>query len=421
MFYDSAKIYVKGGDGGNGCVAFRREKYVPMGGPSGGDGGRGGNVILKADEGLRTLVDFRYHRHYKAQRGQHGMGKNMYGKSGEDLVLRIPVGTLVRDGDSKELLADLIVNGREVVMARGGRGGRGNVHFTSSIRKAPTLIEKGEPGEERLLELELKLLADVGLVGFPNVGKSTIISRISEAKPKIASYPFTTLVPHLGMVRVEEGKSFIVADIPGLIKGAHTGAGLGHHFLRHVERVRLLVHVLDISGSEGRDPIDDLAVINQELALYDLGLATRMQIIAANKMDLPGASANLEKLVNVMEGKYEVIPISAVTGDGLERLVRKMAFYLEKAMNEPLPSLEEGIIVHRKAPLFTVTKDNGVFVVKGQEVEKLLAMTDLNNEESMHRFQRIISRMGIEEALRREGIKNGEVVRIKDYEFEYQE
>ncbi|MEW5762825.1 MAG: GTPase ObgE [Bacillota bacterium] len=338
MFYDEAKIYVKGGDGGNGCVAFRREKYVPRGGPAGGDGGRGGNVVLRADAQLATLIDLRYRRHYRAARGAHGLGKNMHGRDGEDLVVRVPVGTVVRDAATGALLADLVTDGQEVVVARGGRGGRGNARFATSTRRAPAFAEKGKPGEERWVLLELKLLADAGLVGFPNAGKSTLIARVSAARPKIADYPFTTLEPHLGVVRVGEGESFVLADIPGLIEGAHRGSGLGHRFLRHIERTRLLVHVLDTAGSGGRDPVQDFAVINRELAAYDPELAARPQIVAANKMDLPGAAANLERLREVLGERYEIYPISALTGEGLPRLVHRIAALLREL---PRPALRE--------------------------------------------------------------------------------
>jgi len=272
VFIDKAKIYVRGGDGGNGAVAFRREKFVPKGGPSGGSGGRGGNVIFRADEGLRTLIDFKYRRHYYAERGGHGEGKDRHGRNGKDLIVRVPVGTVIKDAKTGEVIADLIYNGQEVVVARGGRGGRGNANFATPTNQAPTFAEKGEPGEEREIILELKLLADVGLVGMPNVGKSTIISKVSKARPKIANYPFTTLVPNLGTVYLSENDSFVIADIPGLIEGAHQGSGLGHEFLRHVERTKLLVHVLDVSESEGRDCIEDFETINRELYAYSPAL-----------------------------------------------------------------------------------------------------------------------------------------------------
>ncbi|NPV73824.1 MAG: GTPase ObgE [Pelotomaculum sp.] len=422
MFYDRARIFVKGGDGGNGCVAMRREKYVPEGGPWGGDGGRGGNVILRADGGLRTLVDFRYKRHYKAERGRHGEGKNMHGASGEDLVIRVPAGTVVMDAATGELIADLVRDGQEAVVARGGRGGRGNARFVTPQNRAPRIAEKGEPGEERWLDLELKLLADVGLVGFPNAGKSTLISRVSAARPKIASYPFTTITPNLGVVRVDDGRSFVMADIPGLIEGAHKGAGLGHEFLRHVERTRLLVHVLDTAGSEGRDPVQDFLVTNRELSLYNPALGRRPQVIAANKMDLDGAAENLARLKEAYGGKYEIFPVSAVTGQGLEALVYRVSALLEEIpAAAEAPETAEKPVIHQAGPRFTVCREEGVFLVGGKEIERHVVMTDLKNEEAVERLQRIIRRMGIEEVLKEAGIKDGDTVRIGDYEFEYVE
>ncbi|MHB1041384.1 MAG: GTPase ObgE [Eubacteriales bacterium] len=422
MFYDKAKIYVKGGDGGNGCMAMRREKYVPLGGPWGGNGGGGGDVILRAEEGLRTLVDFRYKRHYKAERGRHGEGKNMHGASGEDLVIRVPSGTVVRDDTTGELIADLVEDGQEAVVARGGRGGRGNASFATAFNKAPKFAEKGEPGEECWLSLELKLLADVGLVGFPNAGKSTLISSLSAARPKIADYPFTTLTPVLGVVRVDEGESFVMADIPGLIEGAHDGAGLGHEFLRHVERTRVLVFVLDTAGSEGRDPVEDFRITGRELVLYNPSLGARPKLIAANKMDLPGAAENLERLKAELAGSYEIFPVSAATGEGLPALVYQLAGLLSglpgAAEAEPVP---EQPVVHRPVPRFTVTRDSGVYVVSGRDVERFVAMTDMENEESLERLQRIISRMGLVEELKGAGVKEGDTVRIGKYEFEYAE
>ncbi len=422
IFFDKAKIYVKGGDGGNGCIAMRREKYVPEGGPWGGDGGRGGDVIFRADEGLRTLVDFRYNRHYKADRGRHGEGKNMYGASGEDMVVRLPVGTLIKDADTGELLADLVKHDQEVVVAKGGRGGRGNVHFATPNRKAPKLAEKGEPGEERWLDLELKLLADVGLIGFPNAGKSTLISKVSAAKPKIANYHFTTITPNLGVVRIEEGQSFVMADIPGLIEGAHAGAGLGHEFLRHVERTRLLVHVLDVSGSEGRDPVEDFLATNRELLLYNPVIGAKPQVIAANKMDLPGADENLRRVKEAYGEKYEVFPVSAVAGSGLEPLVFRVAALLVELTLETPALLEHSEpVVHRVQPRFNVSRQEGIFYVKGKEIERHVAMTDMENEEAVERLQWIIKRMGIEDDLKAAGIKEGDTVQIGNFEFEYAE
>ncbi len=418
MFFDVAKIYVKGGDGGNGCVAMRREKYVPMGGPWGGDGGRGGDIIFRVEEGLRTLVDFRYKRHYKADRGRHGEGKNMYGASGDDLIVRVPAGTLVKDDDTGEIIADLVKNGQEVVVARGGRGGRGNVHFATHDHKAPKMAEKGEPGAERWLILELKLLADVGLVGFPNAGKSSLISRVSAAKPKIADYPFTTITPNLGVVRVDEGRSFVMADIPGLIEGAHTGAGLGHDFLKHIERTRLLIHVLDTAGSEGRDPVADFEATKRELSLYNPMLGTMPQVIAANKMDLPESAENLRRLEEAYGGKYEIFPVSAATGDGLDKLVYRVADLIDQIpVKEP-----ESIpipVVHRAEPRFSVHREEGMFFVRGKEIERHVAMTDMENDEAVERLQWIIKRMGIEDGLKSAGIKEGDTVKIGKFEFEY--
>ncbi len=422
IFFDKAKIFVKGGDGGNGCIAMRREKYIPEGGPWGGDGGRGGNIVFRADEGLRTLVDFRYKRHYKAERGRHGEGKNMHGASGEDLVVRLPAGTLIIDADTGELLADLVAHGQEAVVARGGRGGRGNAHFATANRKAPKLAEKGEPGEERWLELELKLLADVGLIGFPNAGKSTLISKVSAAKPKIASYHFTTITPNLGVVRVAEGQSFVMADIPGLIEGAHAGAGLGHEFLRHVERTRLLIHVLDVAGSEGRDPVEDFLATNRELLLYNPVIGAKPQVVAANKMDLPGAAENLQRVKEAYGDEYQIFPVSAVTGSGLEPLVFRVAALLAELPPETLVMPEETApVVHQAEPRFTVFRQEGIFHVKGKEIERHVAMTDMDNEEAVERLQWIIKRMGIEEDLKAEGIKEGDTVKIGNFEFEYAE
>jgi GTP-binding protein len=421
MFFDKAKIYVKGGDGGNGCVAMRREKYIPEGGPWGGDGGRGGDVIFLADEGLRTLVDFRYKRHYKADRGRHGEGKNMHGASGDDLVLRLPVGTVIRDDDSGEIIADLIQHGQQVVVARGGRGGRGNTRFATPNNKAPRMAELGEPGEERRLLLELKLIADVGLVGFPNAGKSTIISRVSAARPKIANYPFTTVAPVLGVVRVEDGRSFVMADIPGLIEGAHAGAGLGHEFLRHVERTRLLVHVLDTAGSEGRDPVEDFRVTSRELSLYNPLLGQRPKIICANKMDLPDSAQNLARLRDACGEEYEVFPVSAATGEGLDALIYRIIELLEGLPRELTVTDETEHVVHRPEPRFTINRQDGIFLVGGKEIERHVAMTDMEQDEAVERLQRIIQRIGIEDALKEAGIKEGDTVKIGKLEFEYVE
>ncbi len=421
MFYDKAKIYVKGGDGGNGCVAMRREKYVPDGGPCGGDGGRGGNVIFRADGGLRTLVDFRYKRHYKAGRGHHGEGANRHGASGEDLVVRVPVGTVVRDAETGQLIADFTQDGQEAIVARGGRGGRGNAHFATPVNRAPRFAEKGEPGEERWLELELKLLADVGLVGFPNAGKSSLLARTTAAKPKVADYPFTTLTPNLGVVRVGEGRSFIMADIPGLIEGAHSGSGLGHEFLRHVERTRLLIHVLDMAGSEGRDPLEDFCITNRELSLYNPLLGKRPQVVAANKMDLDGAAPNLERFLKAYGEQYEVFPVSALTGSGIDRLIYRVAGLLEGLPEPELPDLAVRDEERRKkeAGKLSVDRRDGVFIVSSREAERLVAMTDLENDEAVVRLMRQFERLGIEDALKEAGVSDGDTVRIGKFEFIY--
>ncbi|WP_088188440.1 GTPase ObgE [Desulfosporosinus sp. FKA] len=422
LFYDRAKIYVKGGDGGAGAVAFRREKYVPEGGPSGGDGGRGGDVVFVGDEGMSTLVDFRYKRHYKGDRGEHGQSKNMTGKSADDVVLRIPVGTVVLDDDSGNVIADITEHGQRVIVAAGGRGGRGNARFMSNTNKAPTLAENGEPGEERWLRLELKLLADVGLVGFPNVGKSTLISKVSAAKPKIADYHFTTLVPNLGVVDLEDGLSFVMADIPGLIEGAHTGAGLGHEFLRHTERTRLILHVLDISGSEERDPLEDFRIIQEELRLYSPALAERPLLIAANKMDIPGAEENLQRLKDELEEGQEVFPISAATGEGLQALIYRIAQRLPDIPMPEITNYDEEHLVTKAEPekRFEITKDNDHYLITGKEIEKHVAMTLFDHEESIYRFQNILKAMGVDDALREAGIKEGDSVEIAGVSFEWE-
>jgi GTP-binding protein len=420
VFYDQAKILVKAGDGGAGAVAFRREKYVPEGGPSGGDGGRGGNIILVADPSLRTLVDFRYRRHYKADRGEHGQGKNMHGKGGEHQVLKVPPGTVIKDFDSGEILADITQPDQQVLIARGGRGGRGNARFISNTHKAPRIAENGEPGEERWLLLELKLLADVGLAGFPNVGKSTIISRVSAAKSKIGDYPFTTLTPHLGVVKVED-ESFVMADIPGLIEGAHTGAGLGYDFLRHTERTRLILHVLDISGSEQRDPVEDFRIIQNELRQYSAALAERPLIVVANKMDLPDAAENLARLRETV-GTTEIFPVSAATGEGLDLLLRRIIQLLPQI---PAPALRFEQSEHRLTQVseqerFRILREGDLFVVQGKEVEKHVAMTYFDSEEGLYRLQTILRVMGIDKALKAQGIQEHDQVRIGSVDFEWQ-
>jgi GTP-binding protein len=427
MFVDSAKIYVKGGDGGNGIVSYRREKFVPEGGPAGGDGGRGGDVILVVDEGLRTLLDFRYQRHFKADRGENGKTKNQHGRSAENLYVKVPPGTVVFDADTGEFLGDLVRHGQTLVVARGGRGGRGNARFATPANKAPDMAEKGEPGEERNILLELKVLADVGLVGFPSVGKSTLLSVVSAAKPKVAPYHFTTLNPNLGMVDVGDGRSFVMADLPGLIEGAHEGHGLGHQFLKHVERTKVIVHVVDMAGSEGRDPYDDFLKINEELALYDERLRGRPQIVAANKMDVPGAEDHLAEFRKKVGPDVPVYPVSGITRQGVRELLFAIADMLEKAPEVTFPYHDEKGSAQRKIyrldeePEFTITRDNDVFVVHGKKVEKLVKMTNFQQYDAVKRFQRIIKAMGIEDALREQGAEEGDTVRIGEYEFDWVE
>lgn len=424
MFVDQVNIYVKGGDGGNGIVAFRREKYVPNGGPAGGDGGKGGDVVFVVDEGLRTLMDFRYQKHFKADRGENGGPKNQHGKNAKDLVVRVPPGTVVYDRNTGALLADLTRHGERAVIARGGRGGRGNARFATPANPAPRHAENGEPGEEREVTLELKLLADVGLVGFPSVGKSTLLSVVSSAKPKIAAYHFTTIVPNLGVVSLEDGRSFVIADLPGLIEGAHQGAGLGHQFLRHIERTRVIVHVIDMAATEGRDPYEDFVKINEELRQYEWRLLERPQVIAANKMDMPGAEENLRAFKEKLnDDSIPIYPISALTRTGLTALLAHVADLVERTPTFPIHVEDGQGAVYKfaeKEPKFEIMRDDdGAFVVKGAAVERLFRMTDFNRDESVRRFARALRRMGVDDALREHGIEDGDTVRILDFEFEF--
>ncbi|WP_010678275.1 GTPase ObgE [Bacillus timonensis] len=428
MFVDQVKVYVKGGDGGNGMVAYRREKYVPMGGPAGGDGGKGADVIFEVEEGLRTLMDFRYQRHFKAQRGEHGMSKNQHGKNAEPMVVKVPPGTVVTDDDTGVVIADLTQHGQRAVIAKGGRGGRGNSRFATPANPAPEIAENGEPGQERYVRLELKVLADVGLVGFPSVGKSTLLSVVSAAKPKIAEYHFTTIVPNLGVVETEDGRSFVMADLPGLIEGAHQGVGLGHQFLRHIERTRVIVHVIDMSAMEGRDPFEDYLTINQELKEYNLRLTERPQIVVANKMDIPEAQENLNVFKEKLQDDVKIFPISAVTRQGLRDLLFTIADLLETTPEFPL-EVEEDTSVHRvmyrhekEEVDFVISRESdGSFVITGERVEKLFKMTDFTRDESVKRFARQIRGMGIDDALREKGAKHGDIVKLLDYEFEFVE
>ncbi|GGA40705.1 GTPase Obg [Kroppenstedtia guangzhouensis] len=425
MFVDKVKVFVKGGDGGNGMVAFRREKYEPHGGPAGGDGGRGGDVVFQVDEGLRTLMDFRYRKQFKADRGEHGRSKSQHGKGADSLVVKVPPGTLVVDAETGETIADLTEKGQTAVIARGGRGGRGNIRFSSPKNPAPRVAENGEPGVERWVELELKLLADAGLVGYPSVGKSTLLSAVSAARPKTGAYHFTTIHPNLGVVETEDGRSFVMADLPGLIEGAHTGVGLGHQFLRHVERTRVLVHVVDMAGSEGRDPYEDWVRINEELRLYRDELVNRPQIVAANKMDLPEAEKNLERFKAAIDGEVPVFPVSSATREGLRELLFAVADRLDALPEE---TLEKGKKEERKiyrSPAaeepFWIRRENELFVVEGERVEKLVKMTNFQYDESIRRFAHTLKRMGVDDALREKGAKEGDTIRIGEMEFDFQD
>jgi GTPase len=420
MFVDVARIYVKGGDGGRGSNAVRREKFVPEGGPWGGDGGRGGDVIFIVDSGLNTLVDFKYQKHFKGGRGDIGGTKGMYGAKGDDLTVKVPPGTVIKDDDTGEVLFDLTEHGQKVVVAKGGRGGRGNMKFWTPQNKMPTFYEKGEPGEERWLLLEMKVIADAGLVGFPNAGKSTFLSRVSAAKPKVANYPFTTLNPILGVVEVGDGRSFVLADIPGLIEGASEGVGLGHEFLRHVERCKVLIHVLDGAGTEGRDPLEDFEIINKELGEFNAKLLERPMLVAFNKMDVTEAQDNLLRAKTELEKRgYKVFPLSGVTGDGLRPLLQAAADAIASYVPPAEPDLVEQEAVFRpKEDEFQVFADNGIWHVRGKEIDKLVAMTMWENDEAVKRFLRILRAMGVEKTLRQYGAEDGDTIRVADIEFE---
>lgn len=422
MFIDKAKIYIKAGDGGNGAVSFRREKYVPAGGPDGGNGGKGGDVIFKVDTGMRTLMDFRYKKHLKASNGENGGKSDRTGKSGDDLVIKVPAGTLIRDEATGAILADLKKPEDLVVLLKGGRGGSGNSRFVTSTRQAPRFAKPGGVGEEKWVILELKLISDVGLIGFPNVGKSTILSMISSAKPKIADYHFTTLEPNLGVVNVGE-TSFVLADIPGLIEGAHQGVGLGHEFLRHIERTRMLIHVVDISGSEGRNPIQDFIKINSELVKYNDTLSKRLQVIAANKMDITGADEKLEEFRNAEEVKaFKVFPVSAATGEGLKELmiyVAQQLPQLEDVDNDWVDETEKVYKITDEEEPFNIRNENGIYIIEGKWVDRFMASINIYDSESLQYFQRVLRKKGIIDMLEEMGIEDGDTVMINDFEFDY--
>ena len=422
MFVDEVNILVNAGDGGDGCMAFRREKFVPMGGPYGGSGGKGGDVIFRADSGLKTLIDLKYQKHIKGLNGLNGEGKNKNGKSADDIIVKVPIGTTIKDNNTGLILADLKKNGEEVIVAYGGRGGRGNVSLSTKSNPCPSFCERGEPGEVRSINATLRMIADVGLVGLPSVGKSTILSQISAANPKIASYHFTTLSPNLGVVKTKNEKTFVVADLPGLIEGASNGLGLGHKFLKHIERTKIIAHVIDISGSEGRDPYEDYLVINKELQEFNPKLLEKPRIIIANKMDLPNAKENLDKLREEI-GDINIFEIEAISNKGLEEVINYLGEMTSEIEEQELfedNNYETHVLYKFKEELpFTITKVKDVWVIKGDKVERLLKMTNFNGEEAYVQFAKKLWHMGIDDELERLGVQEGDIVRILDYEFEY--
>ena len=424
MFIDKARIFVKAGNGGNGAVSFRREKYVPAGGPDGGDGGRGANIIMVADTGLRTLMDFKYKKKYSAQHGEDGSKKKRAGKNGEDLILSVPEGTVIRDEKTGLIIADLKKAGDQAVVARGGYGGKGNQHFANAVRQAPAFAKSGTDGQERWITLELKMIADIGLLGFPNVGKSTFLSVVTSAKPKIANYHFTTLTPNLGVVQTRHGESFVIADIPGIIEGAADGVGLGHDFLRHVERTKVLVHIVDISGIEGRDPIDDFEKINEELRLYNERLSTRPQLVVANKSDLLFDESIYENFKKTMEEKgYEVFKMSAATRDGVDQVIDRVSQLLNEVEEVELVSQEEmyrpELDVDDEAGLKIEVDEDGIYVVTGKELRRIMYSVNFDDMESLQFFQAQMEAKGVFDMLREAGIEDGDTVKIYELEFEF--
>ena len=423
MFIDEVVIELNAGRGGNGCMAFRREKYIEMGGPYGGNGGSGGNIVFEVDEGLNTLIDLRYKKIYKAENGEHGEGKGCNGKNAPDLIIKVPIGTVITDVDTNLIIGDLTKKGDRIIAAYGGRGGRGNMAFATRNNPAPAFCENGEPGEVKSVKVELKLLADVGLVGMPSVGKSTFISQVTAAKPKIAAYHFTTLTPNLGVVKTKDNRSFVIADMPGLIEGASLGEGLGDKFLKHIERTRVIAHIIDMSAYEGRNPIDDYKIINKELENFNKKIMEKPQIVIANKMDMPSSEENLKKFRE--EVKCEVYPVSALTKEGLDEVLIHLADMLDKIEKKPLyeeEKFESHVLYKFKVEQpFRIYKDKDTFVVAGEEIEKILKMTWFASDEAFLRFSKKLRKLGIDDKLKEMGIKEGDTVRILDYEFEYKE
>lgn len=423
MFTDYVKIIAKAGDGGNGAISFRREKYVAAGGPDGGDGGKGGDIYFEVDPNSNTLIDFRFKKKFKAENGNNGEGSNKYGKSGENLTIKVPIGTVIKDASNNRVLADLSQEGQRELVLKGGRGGKGNAHFATSTRQAPRFSQDGENGEEKELILELKLLADVGLIGFPNVGKSTFLGRTTSATPKIADYHFTTLEPNLGVVKTDYGDSFVIADIPGIIEGASEGVGLGLQFLRHIERTRLLLHVIDVSGSEGRDPVDDFNKINSELQKYSKKLSERTQIIVANKIDSMQDEKLYKNLENLAkEKKLEIFKISAVTGEGVDKLIKHVSELLKILPKEDLIEYEDKKVYKlEEKDDYTIRKDEGKFVIEGEPVERIMRRVNIADNESLYYFQKNLDELGVNQRLKEMGIQEGDIVKIADYELEWED
>ena len=424
MFVDEVEIRVEAGNGGDGCTAFRREKFVPMGGPYGGNGGHGSDIIFKVDEGLHTLLDLRYQKLIKGKKGENVKGKNQHGKGAEPIVIKVPQGTVVTDLDTGLVLADLSKKDDQEVIAKGGRGGRGNTAFKTQTNTAPDYSENGEEGEKKNLKVEVKMLADVGLVGLPSVGKSTIISMVSRSKPKIAAYHFTTLTPNLGVVKASDGRSFVMADLPGLIEGASLGEGLGDKFLKHIERTKVIAHVLDMSASEMRDPYEDYILINKELEAFNEKLIKKPQIIVANKMDLPNAKEELEKFRQKLGKDIEIYEVSAATNTGLQRVVDRLADLVDEVPNSPLyedSQIESHVLYKfKKEEPFTITRDDdGTWVIQGQEVERIFKMTKFSSDEAAYKFAKKLTKMGIDQKLEELGAEEGDQVRILDFYFDY--
>ena len=422
MFVDYTKIIIKSGDGGNGAITFRREKYIPSGGPDGGDGGKGGDIYFEVDPDSNTLIDFRYHKKYKAQNGENGSGSNCTGKSGEDLIIKVPIGTVVKEASTGKVIADLSEQGQKELILPGGRGGKGNSHFAISTRQAPHFSQSGEKGIEVEVILELKLLADVGLIGYPNVGKSTILSVVTAATPKIADYHFTTINPNLGVVKTDYGDSFVLADIPGIIEGASEGVGLGIQFLRHIERTRLLLHVIDVSGSEGRNPVDDFYKINEELGKYSKQLSKRKQIIVANKIDAMQDSSLYQTLENLAKEKgLEIFKISAVTGQGLKELFQRVSEVLKTLPKEELEGSSEKVIYTLKEDReeFSVQVVDGEYIVTGPAIDRLMSRVNIEDNESLSYFQKVLEQIGVNAKLKQMNVKEGDTIKLNDWEFEW--